>query len=60
MTANERPWRVRYYYSGTVHVTHPMSRLSALALAATFRHQGASACAVPLIERRRVRSLPAL
>ena len=48
---NGRPWRVRFYWDGTVHVTHTMPRESAVALAETFRHFGASACAVPLPDR---------
>lgn len=54
-----RPWRVRFYAGGTVHVTHVMSRASAVALAETFRHLDVSACAVPLPDtiRNVVRSL---
>ena len=56
-----RPWRVRYYLDGTVHVTHAMERRSALWLAATFRHLDAPACAVPLPDRPRpVRSYKTL
>jgi hypothetical protein len=57
MTTIERPWRVRYYYQGTAHVTHRMSRLSAESLSETFRRLDVSACAVPYIERRPVRSV---
>jgi hypothetical protein len=57
----ERPWRVRYYYGRTVHVTHTMPRLSAIWLAETFRHLGTPAVALPVpLGHRNVKTLSPL
>lgn len=42
-------WRVRFYVAGIVHLTHPMTRQSALDLAATFRNLGISCVVLPTI-----------
>jgi hypothetical protein len=46
-------WRIRWYWRRHVHVSHPMPRHSALALAETMRECGVPTVVIPAIEERR-------